>query len=512
MTPLRAARRWLACVTGTAVLMAGSAAAVGAATTKTPTLPVPPETQRAASSWPYPDHDPSNSRLAKDSPIDAANLSRLTTAWTVAASGGLPTSPIVVGHSAFVEDQIGEVFDIDLDNGHVEWKSPPNGYSVGPEGVAVGWGKVFGVTPTSLFALDEGTGVPLWSTRLTRTTTDGIDVQPQVVGHDVIASTVPVSVKGIYIGGDRGYIDAVDASSGKLLWGFDTVASPTLWGNPSVNSGGGSWYPPSFSPRRGLLFVGIANPAPFVGTPQYPNGTSRPGPNLYTNSTVALHVDTGKLAWYHQATPHDLFDRDFVHTMVVAIPAGGGHPATSVVVGTGKGGFVIGMNPSTGKQLWRTKVGIHQNDNLKALAAPTTILPGTFGGVLTPPASAQGKVFVTALNAPDTLYPDRTEYFGGETGTMRGQVVAIDGRTGHPLWDTRIPGDPTGGVTLVNNVVLTATLQGSIIALSMSSGRILWKLQAPGGIDGWMSVSGRTIIVPVGDATPPTIMALRLPR
>ena len=169
------------------------------------------------------------------------------------------------------------------------------------------------------------------------------------------------------------------------------------------------------------------------------------------------------------------------------------------------------MNPSTGKQQWRTKVGIHQNDNLKALAAPTTILPGTFGGVLTPPASARRKVFVAALNAPDTLYPDRTEYFGGETGTMRGQVVAINGRTGRPLW-TPASGDPTGGVTLVNDVVLTATLQGSIIGLSMSSGRILWKLQAPGGIDGWMSVSGRTIIVPVGDATPPTIMALRLPR
>jgi glucose dehydrogenase len=510
--PLKGAGRWLVCGAGMAVLMTANAATVGAAPTKTQTLPVPPEAHAAASSWPYPDHDPSNSRLATDSPIDAADLNRLTTAWTVAASGGLPTSPIIVGHSAFVEDQVGEVFDIDLDNGHVQWKSQSNGYSVGPEGIAVGWGKVFGVTPTSLFALDEGTGAPLWSTRLTHTTTDGIDVQPQVVGHDVIASTVPVSVKGIYIGGDRGYIDAVDESSGKLQWGFDTVASPTVWGNPSVNSGGGSWYPPSFSARRGLLFVGIANPAPFVGTSQYPNGTSRPGRNLYTDSTVALHVDTGKLAWYHQATPHDLFDRDFVHTMVVSVPAAAGHPAASVVVGTGKGGFVIGMNPSTGKQLWRTNVGIHHNDNLKVLTGPTTILPGTFGGVLTPPGFARGKVFVAALNAPDTLYPDRTEYFGGKTGTMRGQVVALDGRTGRPLWNTRIPGDPTGGVTLVNNVVLTATLQGSIIGLSMASGKILWKVQAPGGIDGWMSVSGRTIIVPVGDATPPTIMALRLPH
>jgi glucose dehydrogenase len=502
---------WWKCLAAGIVALVCVGAAVSGAGAATAPLPAPPEALTGPASWPYPDHDPSNSRLATGSPITAKNLSALTTAWKVTAGGGLPTSPIVVGRSVFVEDQLGEVFDIDLATGTTVWKSPPNGYSVGPEGVAVGWGKVFGVTPTSLFALDETTGRQLWSTPLTRTKTDGIDVQPQVVGHEVIASTVPVSVKGIYIGGDRGFIDAVDESTGKLRWAFDTVASPTLWGNPSVNSGGGSWYPPSFSPSSGLLYVGVANPAPFVGTTQYPNGSSRPGRNLYTDSTVALRISTGRLVWYHQATPHDLFDRDFVHTMVVRVPASGGRPAATVVVGTGKAGVVIGMNPRTGRQLWRTPVGLHKNDNLPALSGPTEILPGTFGGVLTPPASAHGTVFVAALNAPDTLSPNQTEYFGGKTGTMPGDVVAMNARTGRIKWDTQVPGDPTGGVTLVNNVVLTATLQGTILGLSMSSGRILWKLQAPGGIDGWMSVAGKTIIVPVGFATPPTILALRLP-
>ncbi len=481
-----------------------------AASPRAPVLATPPEAASGASSWPYPDHDPSNSRLATGSPITAGSLRNLTTAWMVPASGGLPTSPIVVGDSVFVEDQVGEVFDLDLSSGHVVWKTPPTGYSVGPEGVAVGWGKVFGVTPTSLFALDETTGRQLWSTRLTHTATDGIDVQPQVVGREVIASTVPVSVKGIYKGGDRGFVDAVDESTGRLVWGFDTVASPTLWGNPSVNSGGGSWYPPSFSPGTGLLYVGIANPAPFVGTTQFPNGTSRPGPNLYTDSTVALRIASGRLVWFHQEQPHDLFDRDFVHTMLVPVPAANGRLAGTVVVGTGKGGYVIGMDPRRGRQLWRTPVGIHRNDKLSALRGPTEVLPGTFGGVLTPPASAHGKVFVATLNAPDTLEPDQTEYFGGKTGTISGDVVAIDARTGHELWETAVPGDPTGGVTLVNNVVLTATLQGAVIGLSMSSGRIVWRVQAPGGIDGWMSVAGRTVIVPVGLGKAPAIWALRL--
>ena len=462
------------------------------------------------SSWPSPDHDLSNSREAVGSPITAANIHRLVPTWSVDVSGGLPTSPVIVGKAVFVEDQLGEVFRIDLTTGKVVWKTASSGYTVGPNGVAVGWGKVFGVTTTSVFALDQRTGRMLWSSRLTRTATDGIDVQPQVVGSDVIVSTVPVSVAVQYHGGDRGFIDAVAEKNGRQLWSFDTVASPTLWGNPTLNSGGGSWYPPSYSASRRLLYVGVANPAPFVGTPQYPNGSSRPGPNRYTDSTVALNIKNGRLVWSLQAFPHDLFDRDFVHTMVVPVPAGQGHPATTVVVGTGKGGEVIGMNPSNGHQLWKTPVGKHLNDDLKALSGPTEILPGTFGGVLTPPASAHGQVFVATLNAPDTLYPDQTAYFGGKTGTMPGDVVAIDARTGRTLWTTAVPGDPTGGVTVVNDLVLTATLQGTVYGLSRSDGRIRWHIQAPGGIDGWMSVSGKTVIIPVGFAKPPTIWALRL--
>ena len=472
--------------------------------------PTPPEA-RGAASWPSPDHDLSNSRLATGSSIDVADVAKLVPAWQFPMALGLSTSPVIVGKSVFVEDGLGEVARVDLTSGTVVWKTKSYGFSIGPYGVAVGWGKVFATTSTTLFALDERTGAERWSTRLTRTATDGMDVQPQLVGRTVIASTVPVSLH-FYQGGDRGFVDAVSEQTGRLLWGFDTVASPDLWGNPRVNSGGGSWYPPSYSPANGLLYVGVANPAPFVGTTQFPNGSSRPGSNLYTDSTVALRLSSGKLVWYRQANPHDLFDRDFVHTMVVAVPARGNQPAGTVVVGTGKGGVVFGMNPLNGKVLWHTPVGTHLNDNLAALNGPTEVLPGTYGGVLTPPASAHGRVFVATLNAPDTLVPNQTAYFGGKTGTMPGDVVSLDARTGKRLWDTKVPGDPTGGVTLVNNLVLTATLQGNLYGLSMATGRIVWQKAAPGGINGWMSIAGNTVVVPVGMAKPATLWALRLPK
>jgi glucose dehydrogenase len=506
-----------ACV-ALAALLAVGAAPSGSGAQPQPTAPPAAAPYADARSWTFPNHDLSNSRFATGSPINARTVTRLTESWRtttgsgIPIAGGLATSPIIVAGSVFAENVLGEVFRVDLRTGATVWKSAGHGLSVGPYGVAVAWGKVFAATPTGVVALDETNGTELWNATLTRNAAEGVDVQPQVVGHDVIASTVPVSVSTFYGGGARGHVDALDEATGRLRWSFDTIASPTLWGNPAVNSGGGSWYPPSYSPATGLLYVGIANPAPFVGTTQYPNGTSRPGPNLYTNSTVALEVDSGRLEWFRQAHPHDLFDRDFVHTMVVHTGADEHSSAHTVVVGTGKGGVVLGMDASSGQLLWKTPVGLHMNDNLTALSGPTEILPGTFGGVLTPPASGHGRVFVAALNAPSTLSPDQTAYFGGTVGTMPGDVVAIDARTGEILWDTKVPGDPTGGVTLVNDLVFTATYQGTILALSAADGRIVWQMQAPGGINGWMSVSADTIVVPVGFAKPAVLLALRIPR
>jgi outer membrane protein assembly factor BamB len=223
---------------------------------------------------------------------------------------------------------------------------------------------------------------------------------------------------------------------------------------------------------------------------------------------VALSASTGKLLWYHQVFPHDLYDRDEVQAMLVPVgrPVDG---SPEVAISSGKGGFVLGLNPRTGHLLWKTAVGIHRNGDLPKLTGPTTVYPGTFGGVLTPPASADGVVYVATLNAPSTLTPDHTFYFGGKIGTMDGDVVAMSARTGKVAWDTKAPGDPTGGVTIVNDLVLTATYQGAVVALNRNTGAILWKAQEPGMINGWMSVAGDEVYVPVG--SPAQLVALKLP-
>ena len=279
-----------------------------------------------------------------------------------------------------------------------------------------------------------------------------------------------------------------------------------LWGHPEVNSGGGAWYPPAIDLERGLVYVGVANPAPFPGTPEFPNGSSRPGDNLYTDSIVALDLHTGELAWYHQVIPHDLFDRDQVHTLMA--DAGGRH---DVIVSAGKSGVLVGLDPDDGTVRWETEVGVHDNDDLTELDGPTFINPGTYGGVLTPPATADGVVYAATVDAATELSPDETAYFGAPLGTEDGEVTAVDADTGEVLWETDVPGDPLGGTAVVNDLVFTALMDGTIMALDRESGEIVWDHDAEGGINGWLSAAGDDLYVPVGNADPPSLLTLRLP-
>jgi hypothetical protein len=107
--------------------------------------------------------------------------------------------------------------------------------------------------------------------------------------------------------------------------------------------------------------------------------------------------------------------------------------------------------------------------------------------------------------------PNETAYFGSETGTNSGQLVALDAATGKILWDVMVPGDPTGGATVLNDLVLTATVQGNVYGFERNTGKPVWTWKAPGGINGWMTVSGDTLIIPVGTSDPALVVAMRLP-
>jgi outer membrane protein assembly factor BamB len=471
---------------------------------------VPPEATTFAADWPLPGRDHGNSRAATGSRITTETVDQLAEAWStslegIGSIGNAATTPLILGDRVVVQDLASNVRVFDRDTGELVWEHRVDLTTVGPNGVAVGWGRVYAAEGTErVMALDMESGDELWSVEIVDTPTAGIDIQPQVAAGLVLVSTVPVSLDGQYAGGDRGVLHALDAETGDVVWRFDTVEGDDLWGDPEVNSGGGAWYPPAVDPDAGLVYWGIANPAPFPGTAEAPNGASRPGPNLYTESVVALDLQTGELEWFSQVFEHDLFDRDHVHTMLV--PTG----EEVVLVSTGKGGVVVGHDLATGDIEWRTPVGIHRNDDLTELTGPTEMWPGTFGGVITPPAHADGVVYVATLNAPTTLSPDSPAYIGSELGEAPGEVVAVDATDGAVLWSTEVPGDPLGGATVVGDLVFTGTFQGTLYALARDDGEIVWEHEAPGGLNGWPAVADDLVVWPIGLADPPTLLALRL--
>jgi outer membrane protein assembly factor BamB len=192
------------------------------------------------------------------------------------------------------------------------------------------------------------------------------------------------------------------------------------------------------------------------------------------------------------------------------VEIGRGDQARTIVVATGKGGRVLGHDLDNGELLWETPVGRHENDELETLTGPTEIWPGTFGGVLTPPAAADGVVYVATLNAPTTLSPDVPAYIGSRLDTAPGEVVAIDANDGRILWDVEVAGDPLGAATVVNDLVFTATFAGKIYALDRATGATVWTYDAPGGINGWPAVADDLIVWPVGLARPPRLIAFRV--
>ena len=136
-----------------------------------------------------------------------------------------------------------------------------------------------------------------------------------------------------------------------------------------------------------------------------------------------------------------------------------------VVIGTGKEGYVFGLDPRNGRTLWKRRVGKHHNDHVQSFVGSIKVFPGEFGGVETPPAAADGVVYVPVLNEPTTYQPS-SPGFGGTIGTMDGEVVAIDVTTGPVRWDVKVPGDPLGGATVVGDLVFTGLQDGRILALS----------------------------------------------
>jgi alcohol dehydrogenase (cytochrome c) len=460
----------------------------------------------ATGSWPYPNADLANTRDAPDSTISSANVSSLRLAWTfrltgkvtgIAGVGSLAVTPIVQNGVVYFQDLAANVYALSLVTGKLEWEyrvDSPLSKSLGPDGVAVTDGEVFGDSPHTAFALSAATGKPVWVDRRLLDSKEGtFGIQPQVAsGRVYLASAVGAPPNG-------GVLLALNASDGALLWKFKTLSRS----HPGVYAAGGAWDTPLVG-TDGSVTYGIGNPYQSVAS-----AFAHPTNLLYTDSDVNLNAATGKLRWYYQGVPDDFSDLDMQDSPIATTVNG-----VAAVVGSGKLGYVYAVNAATGALLWKAPVGEHNghdNDSLRAVEhkgqpkVPFTYLPGSLGGVLTNLSLANGSLYVATVDYPFRI-TSLAQIPGVNAGPAKGshatgEIEALNMATGAVEWDTKVPSMPLGATTVSNDLVFTTLFNGTLIAMNAATGATVYHQTLPTSANSSIAIAGNTVLVPAGGPT-----------
>jgi alcohol dehydrogenase (cytochrome c) len=311
--------------------------------------------QPPGANWPSYNGDYTGRRYSSLAEINVNNVGQLRTQWVFHAnnSNRLEVTPVVVNGLMLVT-AANHAFALDARTGRSVWhyERPDTEGLIDDasrhlnRGVGVWHSRVYMLTDNAhLLCLDVRSGHLLWDVAYaTGNKNYGATSAPLVVKDKVIVGTS---------GGDdgvRGFLAAYDALTGKEAWRFWTIPGPGEFGSSSwpgkmyLRGGGTTWMPGTYDPELNTLFWGTSNPSPDF------DGAVRPGDDLYTACVLALDPDTGKLKWYFQFTPHDLFDYDATETAVLIDAVYKGEPR-KLLVEANRNGFVYVLDRTNGKFL-----------------------------------------------------------------------------------------------------------------------------------------------------------------
>jgi PQQ-dependent dehydrogenase (methanol/ethanol family) len=315
-----------------------------------------------------------------------------------------------------------------------------------------------------------------------------------------------------------GFYAAFDAASGRRLWQFDSTPSSgwegefrsaTLDGTPLERDiarekatfdqhrdawkrgGGSAWTTPAIDPQLGMIYLGIGNPSPQM------DDTTRPGDNLYTVSLVALEAASGKLKWYFQQVPHDMWGYDVASPPVLFDAELSGARVPAVGQASKTGWFYV-LDRRDGRFLYKSEAFVPQNN---MFSRPThdgvVIAPGAAGGASWSPVSLDprtGLVYVAALHmpmrytvreVPATADKPAVRYTSLEPvdGPKWGSLSAIDTRaSGRIRWQAKTAEPLIGGVlATAGDVVFTGEGNGHLSAFHARTGERLWQFNCGAG-------------------------------
>lgn len=442
--------------------------------------------------------------------VDRADRIRL--AWTRqfdVQGQHFEATPIVVDGVMYFTTPPSDVWAVDAITGRTLWhhevqvpEDVPGCCGRVSRGVAVWGGRVFvAAFHGMLRGLDAATGKLLWESQVADYR-DGysITVAPLAVRGKVIVGVAG----GEY--GIRGFLDAYAADTGQRVWRFNTVPGPgesgnETWAGDSWKTGGGpTWVTGSFDPALGYLYWGVGNPSPDSV------GSVREGDNLFTNSVVALDVETGKLAWHFQFTPHDVHDRG-PQTPVLVDATVNGRDRKLLLTANRNGfyyvfdrtdGAVLTVTPFA-RQNWALQVAADGKVTANPQAAPsakgTLVWPGMGGATNWWPPSYSPRdhlYFVPYLDAPSVYYgrgpealPERkgmNQWIGsawsGGAETLVTGVKALRPESGALVWQYAMPArrdyGAIGGILTTAGGLLFVGDHTIFYAMNSSTGEVLW--------------------------------------
>jgi len=328
-----------------------------------------------ADQWFTPGRDGAGTYYSPLHDINAGNVARLGFAWQyhLGTRRGLEATPIVIDGVMYAVGNFGRVYVVDAVSGRELWTYDPQidgqwgRYACCDavnRGLAVWKGRVYvGALDGYLHALDAATGRRLW--KVDTLPARGPKAPYTVSGAPVIAGgLIVVGSGGADFAGGRGYVGAYDLDTGALRWRFYTVphdpklgpqeqehltAAAKTW-DPrhrwDAGSGGTVWDGISYDPDLKLIYIGTANGAPY----NIKEGGRHGGDDLYTAAIVAIHAETGELAWYYQTTPGDHWDYDSTQKMILTdLDLGQG--TRKVLMQASKNGYYYVLDRSTGQLL-----------------------------------------------------------------------------------------------------------------------------------------------------------------
>jgi len=490
-----------------------------------------------ANEWLTYSGDYSGRRYSSLKQVTLANVKNLGLAWTTSLPAG-PGGPVLA--QAFgprpptvIEDGVGDsefvgattikgailvvdgvlyvtapdnVWALDAHDGHLLWRffwRTRGATHIGNRGAAMWHNYLFFVTPDDyLVSLDARTGEKRWHQEIANFNQQYfLTSAPVVVDNHVIVGT----------GNDLdspGYLNSFDPETGALQWRFYTV--PMNPGDPGAetwkdldaarNGGGHPWLPGAYDPETRLYIFGTGNP-----TPAYTSAPRGDGDNLFTCSIVAVHVDTGKMAWYFQTSPHDTHDWDSAQTPVLVDGVIEGRPRKLVVTAS-RNGYYFTLDRTTGERLVTSKFSgtVNWASGLNAKGQPQRIPEKDHhvAGALVSSNNGGATNWPPQAFSPDTelLYVPTAENFamyylteldprgamglGGKeemaVGGVGSYITAIDYKTGRTVWRHKFrtaTNEGRGGPGLLvtaGGLLFGGDISGNFVAFDAAKGTPVW--------------------------------------